>query len=81
MPEAGPSPGFKALRWLKPVYAGDTVRFSAAATSGTFAAGPPAFPGYGHLAVVQTPDGVQLRGPFDSSPAGSTDIPLHAAGA
>ena len=28
VPKAGPSPGFKNLRWLKPVYAGDTVRFS-----------------------------------------------------
>ena len=26
-PEAGPSPGFVKLRWLKPVYAGDTVTF------------------------------------------------------
>jgi acyl dehydratase len=24
----GPSPGFQALKWLKPVYAGDSVRFS-----------------------------------------------------
>jgi acyl dehydratase len=24
----GPSPGFKNLKWLKPVYAGDTVTFS-----------------------------------------------------
>jgi acyl dehydratase len=27
-PKFGPSPGFRNLRWLKPVYAGDTVRFS-----------------------------------------------------
>lgn len=25
---SGPSPGFKNLKWLKPVYAGDTVTFS-----------------------------------------------------
>lgn len=27
-PEFGPSPGFKNLKWLKPVYAGETVTFS-----------------------------------------------------
>lgn len=28
----GPSPGFKNLKWLKPVYAGDTVTFSSEIT-------------------------------------------------
>ncbi|MGH6860309.1 MAG: FAS1-like dehydratase domain-containing protein, partial [Phyllobacterium sp.] len=27
-PMLGPSPGFRNLRWLKPVYAGDTIRFT-----------------------------------------------------
>jgi acyl dehydratase len=27
-PKYGPSPGFKNLKWLKPVYAGDTVTYS-----------------------------------------------------
>jgi acyl dehydratase len=27
-PKLGPSPGFKKLQWLKPVYAGDTVTYS-----------------------------------------------------
>lgn len=27
-PEFGPSPGFKNLKWLKPVYAGETVRYT-----------------------------------------------------
>ncbi|MCE7027037.1 MaoC family dehydratase [Jiella avicenniae] len=27
-PRIGPSPGFKNMRWLKPVYAGDTVTFT-----------------------------------------------------
>ncbi len=27
-PRLGPSPGFKDLRWLKPVYAGDTVTYA-----------------------------------------------------
>ncbi|HTV68595.1 MAG TPA: MaoC family dehydratase [Rhizobiaceae bacterium] len=28
MPEYGPSPGFKDLKWLKPVYAGETITFT-----------------------------------------------------
>jgi acyl dehydratase len=28
LPRFGPSPGFKNLRWLKPVFAGDTIRFA-----------------------------------------------------
>lgn len=28
LPEIGPSPGFEALQWLKPVYPGDTVSYS-----------------------------------------------------
>lgn len=27
-PEYGPSPGFKDLKWLKPVYAGDTITYT-----------------------------------------------------
>ncbi len=52
----------------------DTIQFSAATTSASFAMGP-----YASVDVVQTAQGVQLRGIFDSSPAGSTEIPLHAA--
>ena len=29
VPQLGPSPGFKDMRWLRPVYAGDTIRYSA----------------------------------------------------
>lgn len=32
-PLYGPSPGFKNLRWLKPVHAGDTIRFATAPVS------------------------------------------------
>jgi len=32
VPEAGPSPGFTTMRWIRPVYAGDTIRFSARLT-------------------------------------------------
>ena len=28
VPESGPSPGFRNLRWLKPVYAGEDVTFT-----------------------------------------------------
>ncbi len=28
MPRLGPSPGFKALKWLKPVFAGDTITYT-----------------------------------------------------
>ncbi|OYX87290.1 MAG: dehydratase [Azorhizobium sp. 35-67-5] len=28
VPHLGPSPGFKNLRWLKPVYVGDTITYS-----------------------------------------------------
>jgi acyl dehydratase len=31
-PEFGPSPGFTDLKWLKPVYAGDTITFTRRAT-------------------------------------------------
>ena len=32
-PEFGPSPGFTDLKWLKPVYAGDTITFTRTAIS------------------------------------------------
>src|SRR5690606_25664285 len=28
LPTFGPSPGFRNLRWIKPIYAGDTVLFT-----------------------------------------------------
>jgi len=31
-PDYGPSPGFSNLRWLKPVYAGDTITYTRRAT-------------------------------------------------
>ena len=33
LPEIGPSPGIKMMRWLKPVYAGDVVSFFTTATA------------------------------------------------
>jgi acyl dehydratase len=33
LPEIGPSPGFKNMRWIKPVYAGDVLSYFTTATS------------------------------------------------
>lgn len=32
VPQLGPSPGFKDMRWLRPVYAGDTIRYASELT-------------------------------------------------
>ena len=32
LPEVGPGPGFTNLKWLKPVYPGDTIRYSSRVT-------------------------------------------------
>ncbi len=32
VPQLGPSPGFKNLKWLKPVYAGDTITYASTVT-------------------------------------------------
>ena len=32
VPQLGPSPGFRNLRWLLPVYAGDTIRYACTLT-------------------------------------------------
>ena len=32
LPEIGPSPGFENLKWLKPVYEGDTITYSCRST-------------------------------------------------
>ena len=33
LPEIGPSPGFKNMRWMKPVFAGDVLSFFTTATA------------------------------------------------
>ena len=40
-PQFGPSPGFKNLKWLKPVYAGETVTFTRTALAHRPLAGRP----------------------------------------
>ena len=65
-PDAGSSPGFRNMRWLKPVYAGDTVRFSTRLTDRRVSASRP---GWG-LAFARNA-GVNQRGEtvfsFDSA--------------
>ena len=57
VPESGSSPGFRNLRWLKPVYAGDTIRFSTRLTDRRASASRP---GWG-LAFARN-EGVNQRG-------------------
>lgn len=33
LPDIGPSPGFKAMRWLKPVFSGDVIAYFTTATA------------------------------------------------
>lgn len=47
VPRLGPSPGFRELRWLRPVHAGDVIAFSSEVVDKR-AAGPP---GFGTVAV------------------------------
>ena len=41
MPKLGPSPGFKNLRWLKPVFEGDTISFATTTTDKRLTASRP----------------------------------------
>lgn len=50
----------------------DTLQFSASTTSASFKTGP-----YASVNVMQTADGVLLRGLYGTSPAGAVEIPRH----
>lgn len=50
----------------------DTLQFTAATTSASFKTGP-----YASLDVLQTTDGVMLRGLYATSPAGAVELPRH----
>lgn len=52
----------------------DTVRFTPDVLSASFKTGP-----YASLDVLQTADGVLLRGLYGTSPAGATELPRHLA--
>lgn len=52
----------------------DTVQFTADTSSASFKTGP-----YASVDVLQTADGVMLRGLYSYSPAGAVEIPRHAA--
>ncbi|MEJ1160772.1 MaoC family dehydratase [Prosthecomicrobium sp. N25] len=41
VPEWGPSPGFEDMRWLKPVYAGDTLTYRSTVTGKRLSASRP----------------------------------------
>jgi acyl dehydratase len=40
-PAIGPSPGIRNLRWLRPVYAGDTIRYASTVTAKRVSASKP----------------------------------------
>ena len=50
----------------------DTVQFTADMVSASFKTGP-----YASLDVLQTVDGVLLRGLYSATPAGAVEIPRH----
>ncbi|MEX6506730.1 MaoC family dehydratase [Jiella sp. M17.18] len=56
-PRIGPSPGFRNMAWKKPVYAGDTIRFSQTVTAKRATASRP---GWGILEF--STDGVNQHG-------------------
>lgn len=43
VPQFGPSPGFRNLHWLKPVYAGDTLTYASQAREKTLSRSRPRF--------------------------------------
>jgi acyl dehydratase len=43
LPETGPSPGFANLKWLQPVFPGDTVRYRSTVTAKRQLASRPAW--------------------------------------
>jgi acyl dehydratase len=57
LPEVGPSPGFKAMRWLAPVFAGDVISYFTTATSARALASRP---GWGMVAGYN--EGVNQHG-------------------
>ncbi|ACL57766.1 MaoC family dehydratase [Methylobacterium nodulans] len=48
---SGPSPGFRDLKWLKPVYAGDTIRYAATITEARPSRSRPGWGLVGHTAT------------------------------
>jgi acyl dehydratase len=68
----GPSPGFRDLRWLKPVLAGDTVTFSSALESKRLS---DSWPGWGILQSRSS--GVNQRGEEVYSITATGFVPLR----
>lgn len=74
VPQLGPSPGFRDLRWLKPVYAGDTITYSSALTAKRPTASRP---GWG--LVMHHNEGVNQHGDVVFSFEGSVFWPMRPA--
>jgi len=68
----GPSPGFRDLRWLRPVLAGDTITFSSGVESKRLS---DSRPGWGILQVRSS--GVNQRGEEVYSVRGTAFVPLR----
>lgn len=59
-PRFGPSPGFKDLKWLKPVYAGDTITFTRHAISHRALASRPGWRVLTIICAAINQDGVKV---------------------
>jgi len=69
----GPSPGFRDLRWIRPVLAGDTISFSTAVESKRVS---DSRPGWGILQAVS--GGVNQRGEEVYSIRATAFVPMRA---
>ena len=56
----GPSPGIRDLRWLRPVYAGETVRYSSTTTGKRHSASRPGWGIVMNDALAELEDGTPL---------------------
>jgi acyl dehydratase len=72
----GPSPGFRGLRWIKPVLAGDTVSFSSVVVDKRVSSSRP---GWGILQATTT--GMNQRGEQVYSITATAFVPLRSKAA
>jgi acyl dehydratase len=71
---SGPSPGFRELRWIRPVLAGDTIRFSSVVETKRVS---DSRPGWGILQARNT--GINQRGEEVYSVLATAFVPLRDA--
>lgn len=74
VPEAGPSPGLRDLRWPKPVYAGDTISFAHEIVE---LRDMPKRPGWGLMVALST--GINQKGELVLSFRGAKFIKKRAS--